>query len=355
MAKQCIVRRDEQGEVTGVVIPNPNHILNIAKARNNNVDLKYAGKEGTPSQLYTFFRNGMRMSEEAAQYAVAQVFTDEFGELFGRWWEPGASTSQVLDKNGQPKVVWSAQFAEDTPVTYKAYTRRTEDYRIDNDGFFLEDRAQAETYSFLRGMQGAIPTKLKDSLRRENSDAHLIPVFLNIRKMAYPDINSGEKITHLYREQDIDGTYARGQGILTNSYSVRDASQVIEITGLSQEQIFDYEDTPEEPEPQAENAFIGLEAHLKRRGLEIPGISTTTTPAQDPNFSGMEAYLARKAREKEAREKEMLEVQAKQEVPSELFSEIKGLPGVTPDQALEIYKDVYSEEMIFHKDPNNNC
>ena len=109
MAKQCVVNRNSEGEITSVAVPNfvqqnNSQLIQRAIERNGGKSLDKA-PNGKDSILYQSFID-QGFSDQEAQEKVAQVYTDNFGSWFGRWWESPEESSRVVDANGQPRIVW---------------------------------------------------------------------------------------------------------------------------------------------------------------------------------------------------------------------------------------------------------
>jgi len=234
MAKTCIVNRDENNKITSVLVRNP-HLQNnsdpiqIATERNNGHDLSLT-PNGKPSLLYQTYINEMGMTEDEAKQEVSKVYSDEFFSLFGDWIKNPNNSSKVVDENGQPKLVWSGH--PEKVENYKAYTNREEEDRIDNDAFFPEDKAVADSYANA-GFQMTREQAAKYKLPYRDAQ----PVFLNIRNPQNVEENSGLLITPLIEEaisNGNDGFYGNTiHRTDSKTWSILDGKQVIPIDTLS--------------------------------------------------------------------------------------------------------------------------
>ena len=90
--KTCVVNRDQDGQVSTVLVKKPEvkavsvNIVDFAIGRNNGLDLSLA-PNGKPSILYQSYVDTMGMSDLEAKEQVAKVYTDDFGNKFGRFYE----------------------------------------------------------------------------------------------------------------------------------------------------------------------------------------------------------------------------------------------------------------------------
>ena len=108
MAKQCVVNRDSEGNVESVVVKNYSNLspMELSIKRNNNFELDKA-PNGKDSILYQTYINDLGLSSEQAKEKIAQLYTDQFGNFFGKWWESDVENiSKVVDENGQPMIVY---------------------------------------------------------------------------------------------------------------------------------------------------------------------------------------------------------------------------------------------------------
>jgi hypothetical protein len=93
--------------------------------RNNNQPLNLA-PNGNPSILYRTYQE-LGYDTQETERLVAQTYSDQFGEFFGRWWENPQESSKVVDANMQPLVVWhgSPFVFNEFSTEYGKYTKGT--------------------------------------------------------------------------------------------------------------------------------------------------------------------------------------------------------------------------------------
>ena len=299
MAKKCITTKNDDGEVVVINIPNPSHILNIARSRNENQPLNLT-KNGEESILYQTAKELLNLTDRETEIFVARTYSDEFGRWFGRWWE-GEDSSKVVDINGQPKLLWWGQNSDDLSDEILAYDKNNKG-KTENDAFATEYRQIAMNFAAGKTQR----TSSTENNMEGVETAVMEPVFMNIRNLYTFDmkpspmdailenrngINDGFSSAKIYETTEHDGTFGRTQGnFSTTSYSVKNGNQI----------------------KFAEYSF------------SIPDESN-------------------------------IQIEVDENTVSELFNELKSLPGVSPEQALEMYKQIYSEQMMFHKDPNLKC
>ena len=171
----CIVNKNQQNNlITSIVIKNYNNPTVFAIERNNNKPLELA-PNGEPSILYDKFISELNLSPENAKRMMAYMYSDEFGEFFGRWWEEGSDSSTVVDINGQPRMVWQG-LTDEVPdgkmfQGYEIYgneydsfnrTGKEEDYRFNNSAIFVANNSLAKIFA-------------------KQGEGRLLPAFLNIR------------------------------------------------------------------------------------------------------------------------------------------------------------------------------
>jgi hypothetical protein len=88
-----------------------------AVKRNNGNPLNLA-PNGEPSILYQSYLD-LGYSVEEAETLTAQVYSDSFFNFFGDWINDAQNSSKVVDKNGQPLIVYRAEYeGKYTPNTY---------------------------------------------------------------------------------------------------------------------------------------------------------------------------------------------------------------------------------------------
>lgn len=295
MAKTCIVNRDENNNITSVLVRNPNiqnssDPIQIATERNNGNDLSLA-PNGNPSILYNTYVNDMGMSDLEAKNEISKIYSDEFLSSFGPWIDNAENASRVVDENNQPKLVWSGH--PQKLESYKAYTNREEEGRIDNDAFFPEDKLVAMSYSTGGAMDfKSLPASMIEKYSKFVGSVE--PVFLNIRKPQIVEENSGLIITPLIEEsisEGFDGFYGNTiHRTDSKTWSVLDGNQIIKPEDLKQ--------------PTSEVVMVSNGEYIN----------------------------------------------------STLYSQVKELPFITDEQALDFYKNIYRPEILSsweNKDSSN--
>lgn len=239
MAKQCATVIDKQGNIDSVILKNYDNTTPLERAvkRNKGYSLDKASN-GEPSLLYQFYIDEMNMSPEEAEFVVANTFSTEFGDWFGRWWEDGADASKVVDTNGQPKPVWSGQLAHSKfDGTYKGYEQNyIEDgyERFSRSAFFLEDKYDALSYATALSIRDEKTLKMYQKFLPQGY--HHEPVFLNIKNIKKIDSIGYETIMPLIpesKEKGIDGFEGKTTsafGTQVNSWVISSGSQVIPLS-----------------------------------------------------------------------------------------------------------------------------
>ena len=241
MAKQCVVKRNENGTIE-VNVKNYDNMTALERAVKLNKGYPMdTASNGEPSLLYQFYVNELNMSPTEAEYVMTNMFSPEFGEWFGRWWEDGnEDVSHVRDDNGQPKPVWSGH-SKRLEYHY-AYTNRELENRADNDAFFPENKRLAQTYS----NGGALDfMTLPESLVEKVSTGSVEPVFLNIRNEKEVVRNNGMVMAELLETGQAEGNdgFSGGSHAHPNEkvWSILDDSQVLYINGAEENDIVDEE------------------------------------------------------------------------------------------------------------------
>jgi hypothetical protein len=132
--------------------------------RNNNQPLNLA-PNGNPSILYRTYQE-LGYDTQETERLVAQTYSDQFGEFFGRFWENPQESSKVVDANMQPLVVWHGTDANFNVFSEDMLGSNTE---FDNTslGFFFADK---------QGIK-----KLKENNPDVFGETEM-PVFLSIKK-----------------------------------------------------------------------------------------------------------------------------------------------------------------------------
>ena len=295
--KTCVVNRDQDGQVSTVLVKKPEvkavsvNIVDFAIGRNNGLDLSLA-PNGKPSILYQSYVDTMGMSDLEAKEQVAKVYTDSFLSKFGDWINKPEVSSKVVDSNGQPKIVWSGQ--AEAVESFKAYTKRdeaTDD--IDNDGFFSEDRKIAVSYA--TGMDAfTTPQSLID--KYGSKTASIVPVFLNIKNVQETEDINRTTITPIIEEsisENKDGFYGKFHNYPSNGWVVLDGDQVMPVDSRSSE-------------------------------IQTENMTDDVVSNSDEEY-----------------------------IPSQLFDQIKQLPFITSEQALDIYKNIYKKSMSNWQNSSN--
>ena len=251
MAKQCVVNRDKDGNIISVSVENPNlvqqdnaELIQRAIERNGGKSLDKA-PNGEDSILYQSFID-QGFSDQEAQDKVAQVYTDNFGSWFGRWWESPEESSRVVDANGQPRIVWQgtdqqtinnnlngARF-QGYRIWGNEYNKFEKDgeeknYRFSNTALFLEDYHSAGIYA-----RGGFDIRTVPEKYRENVPINILtPVFLNIRKQKNIPVNSNEIIPQIDQSlsEGYDAFYGENRDpSMGKTWSVADSHQIREIS-----------------------------------------------------------------------------------------------------------------------------
>ena len=243
MAKQCATVIDKQGNIDSVILKNYDNTTPLERAvkRNKGYSLDKASN-GEPSLLYQFYTDEMNMSPEEAEFVVANTFSTEFGDWFGRWWEDGADASKVVDTNGQPKPVWSGQLAHSKfDGTYKGYEENyIEDgyERFSRSAFFLEDKYDALSYATALSIRDEKTLKMYQKFLPQGY--HHEPVFLNIKNIKKIDSIGYETIMPLIpesKEKGIDGFEGKTTsafGTQVNSWVISSGSQVVPLSEMEE-------------------------------------------------------------------------------------------------------------------------
>ena len=219
-------------------------LIQRAIERNGGKSLDKA-PNGEDSILYQSFMD-QGFSDQEAQEKVAQVYTDNFGSWFGRWWESPEESSRVVDANGQPRIVWQgtnqqtidnnldgARF-QGYRIWGNEYNKFEQDgeeknYRFSNTAFFLEDYHSAGIYA-----RGGFDIRTIPEKYRENVPINILtPVFLNVRKQKNTPVNSNEIIPQIDQSlsEGYDAFYGENRDpSMGKTWSVADSHQIREIS-----------------------------------------------------------------------------------------------------------------------------
>lgn len=123
----------------------------------NMLDLAPNGERSVLFQTLLDYFNGDR---KLAIKAKSNVYSDEFAEWFGDWWGPlnveesedikYGSISKVVDKNGEPLVVWHGNRTEDNILEFDKNKKGTQHTEREISGFwFITSKELArEEYSY---------------------------------------------------------------------------------------------------------------------------------------------------------------------------------------------------------------
>lgn len=314
MAKQCVVNRDKDGNIISVSVENPNlvqqdnaELIQRAIERNGGKSLDKA-PNGEDSILYQSFID-QGFSDQEAQEKVAQVYTDNFGSWFGRWWESPEESSRVVDANGQPRIVWQgtdqqtinnnlngARF-QGYRIWGNEYNKFEKDgeeknYRFSNTALFLEDYHSAGIYA-----RGGFDIRTVPEKYRGNIPINILtPVFLNVRKQKNTPVNSNEIIPQIDQSlsEGYDAFYGENRdSSMGKTWSVADSHQIREIS--------------------------------------LTGSILFQNETQDVNLKQNEF------------------------IPSQLYEELKQQPFLDSEQALEAYKNIYTEEVGDWQNADLDC
>ena len=162
--KQCVVKRDDLDNVTSVLVPNHMNptLLQEAVRKNNNNPLSLT-PDGNPSILYQTYVD-MGLSAENSEKKVAEIYSQDFIDYFGDWIQDPENSSQVVDENGQPRIVYHGTSEEFDTFENQMMLSNGD---VQDLNFFAERKGYSEKYkgAFI-GMPGG----------------YLMPVFLNIRR-----------------------------------------------------------------------------------------------------------------------------------------------------------------------------
>lgn len=310
----CIVKKNGQNNlITSIVIKNYNNPTVIAVERNNGNELEFA-PNGEPSILYNALISDFNMSPENAKKMVAYTYSDEFGEFFGRWWEDSSNSSVVVDNNKQPRIVWQG-LTDSIPEGrmfqgYEIYgneydnfnkTGNVEDYRFSNSAIFVENKSLGENYAASQMTKDGRPA------------GRLLAGFLNIRKMQDAPLT---KISPIITEE---GQILREVSMIS--------PKMIPIIDESIQEGYDGFTGSVVGDPTRSQAWM-----IKNESQVLP-IEMDDTETSENEIIAKE----------------------NEETSSQLFEELRSLPFITEEQALEIYKETHSDKMNFWKDSNLNC
>ncbi len=150
--------------------------------------------------------NGEKTKLNAEQWVT--VRTTNFKNWFGDWKNDPENASKVVDKNGEPMVVWHGRSAEFNTFEKKEGVRFI---------MGLEDKVKAEGF-FFSPNKGLAEEFASNSSRHRGGKANVIPCFLNIRK---PMDLTREDYDRIY--EDVTGwDYIVGMDTQDNLWGIMD-------------------------------------------------------------------------------------------------------------------------------------
>ena len=148
--------------------------------------------------------NGEKTKLNAEQWVT--VRTTNFKNWFGDWKNDPENASKVVDKNGEPMVVWHGRSAEFNTFEKKEGVRFI---------MGLEDKVKAEGF-FFSPNKGLAEEFASNSSRHRGGKANVIPCFLNIRKpmdltkedydRIYEDVTGWDYIVGMDTQDNLWGT-----------------------------------------------------------------------------------------------------------------------------------------------------
>lgn len=299
--------QDRINRITEITQSDPNISFSregnnmVAIERNNGHPL-YLAPNGEPSILFSTYRNDMGLTIEQALHEVSKTYTDSFGEFFGRWWEEGSEHSQVVDVNGQPKIVWSGH--PEKPTEYKGYRDVYEEdgyQRFSPSAFFVEDRRLAQSYS-----SGSIDFFAlgKEQAKKFPETGSVVPTFLNIRNKKtvptnsydiIPDITSSIQEGHdgFYGDSNYQSNYMT---TTVKTWTVLDGIQVQEVqTENESENIYFQNESQNSPESVPQEVLQEITDVLTLKGLvkEIEMLNSESLEKlklENPNFKNIRDF-----------------------------------------------------------------
>jgi len=145
--------------------------IKTAIERNNGNPLNLA-PNGKPSILYQSYK-GLGYSDSEAERLVAQTYSDEFGNWFGRWWETTEDVSKVVDSQGQPLVVYHGTESRTGFTEFKKGRGKSSGMAIFGEGMYFSDS---------KDIAGKWGFKAQSGVDQARGIApRVIPSFLNLR------------------------------------------------------------------------------------------------------------------------------------------------------------------------------
>lgn len=242
------------------------------------------------------------------EYQYLEVRTERFKNWFGDWQNNPENASKVVDENGEPRVMYTG-------------TSKDKDFKkfnVPRNGvWFTSDPNEASMYAMDNDSKTA---KIDSSgnYKDVNTASRVIPVFLNLRTIA--DFN--REVTPEQREKlKYANNYKKIQGdLFQNIYFSRSLD---------------------------ENRFDGI---------DYTGDGKVMVVLMNPNTikSAIGNTGAYSLDNNDIRF-QMSEVTQNQMIPSQLYEQLRQQPFVDSEQALEAYKNVYTDSVGDWQSTEFNC
>ena len=242
------------------------------------------------------------------EYQYLEVRTERFKKWFGDWENDSKNASKVVDENGEPRVMYTG-------------TSKDKDFKKfnvpRNGAWFTSDPNEASMYAMDNDSKTA---KIDSSgnYKDVNTASRVIPVFLNLRTIA--DFN--REVTPEQREKlKYANNYKKIQGdLFQNIYFSRSLD---------------------------ENRFDGI---------DYTGDGKVMVVLMNPNTikSAIGNTGAYSLDNNDIRF-QMSEVTQNQMIPSQLYEQLRQQPFVDSEQALEAYKNVYTDSVGDWQSTEFNC
>ena len=189
--------------------------------------------------------NGEKTKLNAEQWVT--VRTTNFKNWFGDWKNDPENASKVVDKNGEPMVVWHGRSAEFNTFEMKEGVRFI---------MGLEDKVKAEGF-FFSPNKGLAEEFASNSSRHRGGKANVIPCFLNIRK---PMDLTREDYDRIY--EDVTGwDYIVGMDTQDNLWGIMDEEGMADkIKGKGYDGVIFVEEVDDSYEP-TKISYCALDAN----------------------------------------------------------------------------------------------
>lgn len=294
MAKTCIVNKNKEGKIESVLVRDPNQIVEDGLINfaisKNNGHSLDKAPNGKESILYKTYVDELGLSDKEAMIEVAKVYTDDFKNWFGDWQNDPENASKVVDLNGQPKIVWSGQHKD--VDKYEGYDNK--EYSKELNKWFIP-----KTAFFIEDKPTAdtyakpmLGLTAEQEIRHFGKVRESNPLFLNIRNPQKVVENSYRAIPDIKDESDglVGGLYRGSQ--------------------------------------EADDKIVTWSI---RNGNQVIPPSSIDINEDYNEYKEKTKYIN-----------------------SKLYEELKQLPFITDEQALDIYKNIYKSNMNYWLDPNNN-